>query len=125
MLPFDAVPPLVLFAALLLVLSLLTLAASGHFPAGHRAPALASGLGLFILYGSLALGVLCLLAGLTAAWRLIPWYAAVIGGGLAILFAPLVLQRFPDRFVDGRRSLAIFTGAGIVLALLLLWLARS
>lgn len=125
MLPMDAVLPLVLFVALLLTLSLLALTASGHFPAEHRAPALASGSGTVILYGSMALALLCLLAGLIAAWWLIPWYAAVIGGGVAILMAPLVLQQFPDRFVDGRRSLAIFDGASMVLAFLLLWLARS
>jgi hypothetical protein len=54
---------------------------------------------------------------------LIPWYAAVIGGGLAILAAPLVLQNFTDRFVDGRGSLMSFAGAGGLLALLLIWLA--
>jgi hypothetical protein len=78
-----------------------------------------------LLYGAMAFAVLCLLAGLIAAWRLIPWYAAVIGGGGAILIAPLVLQKFPDRFVDGRQSLSIFAGVGVVLAVLLLWLARA
>jgi hypothetical protein len=125
MLPMDAVLPLVLFVALLLMLSLLALTASGHVPAEHRAPALASGSGTVILYGSMAIALLCLLAGFIVAWRLIPWYAAVIGGGIAILMAPLVLQQFSDRFVDGRRSLAIFAGASMVLALLLRWVARS
>lgn len=120
MLPIDAVPPLLLFVALLLALSLYALAASGHFPREHRAPALASGLGRVVLYGSMALALLCLLVGLTAAWYLVPWYAAVIGGGGAILIAPLVLQKFPDRFVDGRTSLLSFATAGTVLAILLL-----
>ncbi|HEY6860178.1 MAG TPA: hypothetical protein VI358_10385 [Pseudolabrys sp.] len=47
---------------------------------------------------------------------MIPWYAAVIGGGLAILAAPLVLQQFTDTFVDGRASLLSFAGAGVLLA---------
>jgi hypothetical protein len=120
MLPIEALIPLILFAALLLVLSLHGLAASGQFPREHRRAALATGLGASVLYGSIALAVASLGVGLTAAWRLIPWYAAVIGGCLAVLVAPLVLQRFPDRFIDGRASLLSFAGAGALLALLLL-----
>jgi hypothetical protein len=125
MLPTDAVIPLVLFVALLLTLSLLVLAASGHFPREHRAPSLASGVGAIVLHGSVALAILFLLVGLGAAWRLIPWYAAIIGGGIAILVAPLVLQQFPDGFVDGRESLFTFAGAGAALAVLLIWLAAG
>jgi hypothetical protein len=125
MLPTDAVIPLVLFVALLLTQSLLVLAASGHFPREHRAPSLASGVGTIVLHGSVALAILCLLVGLGAAWRLIPWHAAIIGGGIAILVAPLVLQQFPDGFVDGRKSLLTFAGAGAALALLLIWLAAG
>ena len=72
----------------------------------------------------MVIAVLCLAAGLASAWRLIPWYATVIGGGLAILAAPLGLQQFSDRFVNGRAALLSFAATGGVLALLLLWLAR-
>ena len=123
MLPGETLIPLILFTALLLVLALHTLAASGQFPREHRAPALASGVGGIVLYGTIAVTITSLVVALLAAWRLIPWYAAIIGGGLAILCAPLVLQRFPDRFVNGRGALFAFAGASIVLALLLfrLW----
>jgi hypothetical protein len=123
MLPLNALLPLVLFTALLLALSLHALSASGHFPREHRGAAFVSGAGRAILYGSMVIVFLCLLIGLAAAWHLIPWYAAVIGGGLAILVAPLVLQQFPDRFVDGRASLLAFAAASLVLALALIWLA--
>jgi hypothetical protein len=123
MLPEAALIPLALFTALLLFVSLFALAASGQFPHEHRAPALASGFGALILYGTIAVAFISLLVAFFAAWRLIPWYAAVIGGGLAILGAPLVLQKFTDRFVDGRGSLMSFAGAGGLLALLLIWLA--
>lgn len=123
MLPEAALIPLALFTALLLFVCLHVLAASGQFPREQRAPALASGFGGFILYGSIAVAFTSLLVAFFAAWRLIPWYAAVIGGGLAILAAPLVLQKFTDRFVDGRGSLLSFAGAGGLLALLLIWLA--
>jgi len=122
MLPNETLIPLAIFTALLLVVSLHTLAASGQFPREHRAPALISGFGAIILHGTIAIAIACLLVALWTAWRLIPWYAAVIGGGLAILAAPLVLQQFPDRFVDGRVSLLMFAGTSAVFALLLMWL---
>ena len=123
MLPEAIWIPLALFTTLLLFVSLHALAASGQFPREHRAPALMSGGGAIVLYGTIAVALISLLAGLFAAWRLIPWYAAVIGGGLAVLAAPLVLQKFTDRFVDGRTSLVSFAGAGALLAFLLVWLA--
>jgi hypothetical protein len=125
MLPNETLIPLVLFTALLLVFSLHTLAASGQFPRKHRTPALTSDLGVIVLYGTIAVAMTSLLAALLAAWWLVPWYAAVIGGGLAILAAPLMLQKFPDRFVDGRASLLSFAAAGALLALLLVWLSMD
>ena len=122
MLPEAALIPLALFTALLLFVSLHALSASGQFPREHRAPTLASAAGAFILYGTIAVALLSLLAAFIAAWRLIPWHAAVIGGGLAVLAAPLVLQKFSDRFVDGRASLLSFAASGAISALLLIWL---
>jgi hypothetical protein len=122
MLPEAVWIPLALFTTLLLFVSLHALAASGQFPREHRAPALMSGGGAIVLYGTIAVALISLLAALFAAWRLIPWYAAVIGGGLAILAAPLLLQQFTDRFVDGRTSLVSFAGAGALLAFLLVCL---
>jgi hypothetical protein len=123
MLPEAVWIPLALFTTLLLFVSLHALAASGQFPREHRAPTLMSGGGAIVLYGTIAVALISLLAALFAAWRLIPWYAAVIGGGLAILAAPLVLQQLTDRFVDGCTSLVSFAAAGALLALLLVWLA--
>ena len=102
--------------ALALTSSLHGLAASGHFP---RTPADGSGPGPVILFGSIAAVIVCLLAGIATAARLVPWYAAVIGGGLAVLLAPLVLQRFTDNFVNGRAALLVFAAIGAVLALAL------
>jgi len=125
MLTIDAILPLVLFTLLMLMLSLHALSASGHFPREHRAAALRSLLGVVILHGTILVGLTALIAGLWAAWRLIPWYAAVIAGGLAILAAPLVLQEFSDSFVDDRRSLLSFAGASVALAIMLLLLATN
>jgi hypothetical protein len=116
MFPIESLIPLVLFAILVLMLSLYILAASGQFPHERRAPALASSFGGLILYGTIAVAAASLAVALYAAWRLIPWYEAVIGGGLAILAAPLILQQFPDRFVDGRGGLVSLAGTAAVLA---------
>lgn len=111
---------LILFMALLLALALYGLAASGQFPSEHRAQSLRSPIGNVILFGSMIVSALCLLVGLMFAWRAIPWYAAVIGGGLALLAAPILLRPFPDRFVNGRSALLVFSGIAFGLALALL-----
>jgi len=120
MLPIQSIVPLVLLAALLFVTALCILAASGHFPQERRAPALRTAAGTAILFGSLALSLLCLAAGFALALRVVPWYAAVIGGGMAILAAPMALRPLPDRFVDGAGALVGFSAADIALVLLLL-----
>jgi len=103
--PRDAVPAVVLFIALVLSAGLTALAASGHFPPEHRAPSLRSGVGRAILFGACAVSALALLVGAAAAWAVLPWPAAVIGAGAAMLAAPLLLLRpLPDAFVNGRRS---------------------
>jgi hypothetical protein len=114
--------PLILFTGSLLACVLHALAASGQFPREHRDPTFTSLAGRAVLFGTMAVMVVSLIAVMTVVWRLIPWYAVVIGGGLAVLAAPPILQQCPDRFVDGRASLLSFAGAGAVLALLLLWL---
>jgi hypothetical protein len=117
MLSMETILPLCLFIAALLALSLLGLAASGHFPRQHRSSA--PDIRVVVLYGSLIVAAICLPVALTVAWLVIPWPAAVIGGGLAILVAPLVLQQLPNGFVDGHAALLSFAGAGAMLAALL------
>jgi hypothetical protein len=119
----EALIAVALFMALVLACALQGLAASDHFP---RADQPASGVAPLILFGTIALVALSLAAGSVAVLRLLPWYAAVISGGLSVLAAAPVLQAFPDRFVDGRGSLLAFAAAGAVLALsLVCLLARA
>jgi hypothetical protein len=125
MLPTAAILPLLLFTALLFAVSLCGLAASGHFPRERRAPGLASGVGTFVLYGSLVLSAICLAAGVVLACRIVPWYAAVLGGGAAILGAPMALRPLPDRFVDGAGALLTFAGASVAIVLLLALAGRG
>ena len=120
---FDAWVAVLLFMLLMAAVSLHGLAASGQFPREHRAAAFRSAAGAAILFGSTAVTGFSLLAGLFFAWQTIPWYAAVIGGGMPVLFAPLLLRPLPDKFVNGRAALLLFsaTAAVTALAMLKLW----
>jgi hypothetical protein len=117
---FDIWFDLLLFMGLLAAASLYGLAASGQFPREHRAGPLRSAAGTAILFGSMALTLLALLVGLFFAWQTIPWYAAVIGGGTPVLFAPLLLRPLPDKFVNGRGALLSFSTIAAAVALVML-----
>lgn len=108
---------LVAFGLLVMCAALYGLTASGQFPSEHRAEALKSPTGVAILWGTMALGLMTTLVALFIAWLALPWYAAVIVGGGVLLMAPLVLQLFPDSFVDGRSGLLVFAGVGAGLSL--------
>jgi hypothetical protein len=112
---------LALFAGLLLAVSLHFLSAIGHFPKASRTPEIGTGAGPVILYGTIALLLPAVAYGAWLIWRSAPWYAVVLGGGAAVLFAPLILQNFSDRFVDGRPALIVFAVLAC-LALLGMWL---
>ena len=103
----------------LLLAALYALAASGHFPKEHRPPALREGWGAMVLWGTLMATGAAAAAAVGVAWGALPWYAIVIGGGAALLFAPLLLQPFPDSFVNGRRGLLALAGGAILLSVLL------
>ena len=108
---------LAVFALLMMSAALYGLTASGQFPSEHRAAALKSPAGAAILWSTMATRVLTTLIALAVAWQTLPWYAAIIVGGGVLLMAPLVLQLFPDHFVDGRGGLLVFAGVGAALSL--------
>ena len=56
------------------------------------------------------------LVGVLVAWSALPWAWAIIIGGAVLLLAPLILQLFPDSFVDGRAGLLVFAGFGAILS---------
>lgn len=105
------------FAGTCLAAALYGLAAAGHFPREHRSAHLRTTGGALVLWGTMAIAAASALVALLAALHRLPWPAAVISGGLAVLMAPLCLQALPDRFVDGRRGLVSFAAAAGVLAI--------
>src|SRR5262249_43534880 len=122
--PLASIVPLVVFVALMSLVSLQALSASGHFPKASRLPALAHGSGPVVLWTSIIVTAVSVVAGITAAWMLVPGSGAWTGGGPAILLAPLVLQVFPDRTVDGNPAWYGFAAAAAFLAALFCWLPR-
>ena len=112
-------PALILVTALLLGAAFCGLAASGHFPREQGSVEFQSGIGEFILFGTLASSILSLAVGIGMALRLVPWYAAVLGGGAVLLAAPLLLRLFPDSFVDSRAALLTFASACTLLLVIL------
>ena len=121
MLPFESLLPLVLLTLLMFAASLHSLAALGHFPRAASQPAMRGMAGSIVLWGSISAVAISVLVVIVAAWWLIPWYAAIIAAGIAVLVAPLVLQYFSDDFVDGRSALLWFSGAALAPAIILGW----
>ena len=111
-----------LLVGCVLLAALYGLAASGHFPAEFRAEKLHRGLGALVLWATMAAAGLAVAVALLLAWRRLPWYAIVIGGGASLLFAPLLLQPLPDSFVNGRRGLIVLAAGAVMLATLM-WCA--
>jgi len=120
-LPSREIVPLALFVALVLVAALHGLAASGHLPLrrdrGH------ADAGPALLFGSTMVAAVAAILGIVAALRFISWPSAIIGGGAAVLAAPLLLRALPERFVNGRGALISFAAATAVFTALLVWLA--
>jgi hypothetical protein len=109
-------PALILFVALVLSVSLYGLTVSGHFPREHRSERLRDVAGAAVLWVTMALCAAAAVFAIGFAIRHLPWQLAVIGGGGALLAAPLLLQPFPDSFVNGRRGLITFAATSAVLA---------
>jgi hypothetical protein len=123
MLPDSHLSALLLFVWLVSAATLQGLAASGHFPLRGESAKLGAWSDRVMLFGSTGVAVLALVAGSIAALRLTSWSAAIIAGGLSLLFAPIALRAFPDRFVDGAGALVAFAAATLVAAVALIWLA--
>jgi hypothetical protein len=120
--PADQLIPLLPFSLLVVAASLQGLAASGHFPLQGDCVKSASRPGRATLFASIAVTLLALIAGCTAVPRLTSWSAAIIAGGFSLLFSPLLLRIFPDRFINGAGALFAFTGTTLAAAAILIWL---
>jgi hypothetical protein len=110
---------------LVLAAALQGLAVTGHFPLRDGGAKAGSRPRRATLFASIAVTLLALIAGCTVVPRLISWSAAIIAGGFSLLFAPLLLRVFPDRFINGAGALIAFTGATLAAAAILIWLGIS
>lgn len=109
---------LALFVAIVLVVTLCGLCVAGHFPSEHRRATLRTGIGGVVVWGTIVVAAVAGLAALNFGLARLPGYAVIIGGCSAVLAAPMVLQRFSDTFLDGRRGLISFSLLAAGLALL-------
>lgn len=111
-------PSFVIFSAFVLVIAVFGLAFSGHFPAAKQKPEMRGWPGRLLLWTSAVSAALAgaKMFGLAASVLTFP--VAIIAGGAALLTAPLVLQRLPDAFVDGRCGLMTLAAiAGLLMYL--------
>jgi hypothetical protein len=113
---------LLLFMAGVALAALYGLTVSGHFPAEFRAAGLKSGLGATVLWGTIITTFAATLVTLLVGWRVLPWYAIAIGGGMMLLATPLLLRPLPDWFVNGPAGLLTFAGGAAVSATVM-WVA--
>ena len=109
-----------LFILAVLLVALYGLTASGHFPAQSRAEEFKSGQGAALICGTMIAACSAGAVVLIFASAVLPWHAVVIGGGAMLLIAPLLLQLFPDSFVDGPKGLLTFAG-GTILVAVVMW----
>lgn len=114
--------PLLPVVLLVLAAALEGLAVTGHFPLRDGGANAVSRPGRAMLFASIAITLLALIAGCTAVPRLTSWPAAIIAGGFSLLFAPLLLRVFPDRFINRAGALIAFTAAALAAAAMLMWL---
>jgi hypothetical protein len=108
-----------LFMVGVLAVALYGLTASGHFPAEARSDKFKARAGALVLWATLVVTALAATSMLIQSWWILQWYFSLLGGGAMLLFAPLLLQAFPDSFVDGRRGLLVFSVCAVVLAALM------
>jgi hypothetical protein len=120
--PLGQLIPLLPFVLLVMAAALQGLAVSGHFPLRDGDAKSTSQPGRATLFASIAVTLLALIAGCAAVPRLTSWSAAIIAGGFSLLFAPLLLRVFPDRFINGSAALIAFSAAALAAAALLIWL---
>jgi hypothetical protein len=113
---------LVLFMAGVGFVALYGLTVSGHFPAEFRADELRNRAGSLVMWGTIVITGVAAATTAIVGWTVLPWYAFVIGGGAALLAAPLLLRPFPDRFVNGGAALLTFA-AGATASAIMLWTA--
>jgi hypothetical protein len=111
----QLVPALALFMGMVLVACTYGVAVAGHFPTDHRAERFRNAVGVAVLWGTIAIVMLTAVLALYFAYRTLPWYAAVIGGGFMALGAPFLCLPLSDRVVNSRAILLGLAATALML----------
>ncbi len=109
---------LVLFSVLVLTIALFGLSLSGHFPTQAQKLGQKDVLTRAVVVSCIIVVALATARTFGIALHHLPAPMAIIGGGAALLAAPLVLQRFPDTFVDGLRGIVVLATISLALVLI-------
>lgn len=111
----ELVPALALFMGMVLVACTYGVAVAGHFPIDHRAERFRNAAGAAVLWGTIAIVTLTAALALYFAYRTLPWYASVIGGGFMALGAPFLCLPLSDRVVNSRAILLGLAATALLL----------
>lgn len=111
--PLLVWPELPVFMALVLAVCIFVVVAAEHFPAEFRSPDLATTSGTVLLWSAIALMSVSGAIAVYFVFVAIPWYSAIIGGGLMALVAPLLVQPMPDALINGRAALLVLSAAAL------------
>ncbi len=111
-----------LFMAAIAFLALYGLTVSAHFPFEIRAAELQTGIGALTMWTTVVTSAVAAVIVGGVAPRVLPWTSIIIGGGVVLLAAPLLVRAFPDRFVDRLAGVITFA-VGAMLTALMLWFA--
>jgi len=107
------------FMAAILVATANAIVVAGHFPLEQR-PLRQSAAARLLVWLNVVLLVMLIFAAAVLARGRLPWPTALISGGIAFLFGPLLYQVTPRFLVD--RLVGLAGQAGVLLGiLLLLW----
>lgn len=109
-------PAAALLAATVLILAMFGLTLIGHFPVAQRRAEFKTTAGRLLLALSIVVVALVTAKTLGFAIERVPGPVAIISTGAALLAAPVLLQKLPDSFVDGRRGLIVLASMAAALA---------
>ncbi len=103
-------PGFVVFSALIMALAMFGLTVATHFPIAVRAPHMQTWRAKLVIAGGMVVAAIAAALAIGFAAERLPAPVTIIGAGGALLAAPLMLRRVPDRILNGEAGLIAFAG---------------